>query len=162
MTEETPGFRDIIIEDTYCDGAASAIEIIGLPERPLKRIEFRRVGISADRGVLCVNAEDISFEDTHIQSKDANTWTIEQCRRVVRYGQGYNSADALKPPARIFLAGDSTMSEYDAASAPRAGWGQLLGEFIEAWLGDRALLYNRAASGRQLEELYCRRQACGD
>ncbi|WP_223192403.1 rhamnogalacturonan acetylesterase [Paenibacillus sedimenti] len=44
----------------------------------------------------------------------------------------------------IFLAGDSTMSEYDAATAPRAGWGQMLGSLLNG----KAEVRNAAASGR--------------
>lgn len=44
----------------------------------------------------------------------------------------------------IFIAGDSTASYYDAARAPRAGWGQVLQNFFT----DNVQVQNFAASGR--------------
>ncbi|MEH6971549.1 MULTISPECIES: rhamnogalacturonan acetylesterase [Bacillus] len=45
---------------------------------------------------------------------------------------------------QLFLAGDSTVSYYDASAAPRAGWGQRIGAF----LNQGVLVHNEAASGR--------------
>ncbi|MFN2744756.1 rhamnogalacturonan acetylesterase [Bacillus sp. z60-18] len=45
---------------------------------------------------------------------------------------------------QLFLAGDSTVSDYDASVAPRAGWGQKIGEYVKPGL----LVRNEAASGR--------------
>ncbi|MDG5787868.1 rhamnogalacturonan acetylesterase [Evansella sp. AB-P1] len=44
----------------------------------------------------------------------------------------------------IFLVGDSTLSNYDASRAPRAGWGQVLDQYLTK----DAKVYNEAASGR--------------
>jgi len=44
----------------------------------------------------------------------------------------------------IFLVGDSTVSNYDASVAPRKGWGQALGDF----LNEHVTIYNQALSGR--------------
>ncbi|MGF7049540.1 lysophospholipase L1-like esterase [Paenibacillus sp. DS2015] len=45
---------------------------------------------------------------------------------------------------KVFLAGDSTMSNYDATVAPRAGWGQMLTSLV----GEGVEVRNEAASGR--------------
>lgn len=45
---------------------------------------------------------------------------------------------------RIWMAGDSTMSDYDESVAPRMGWGQVLGRFLKP----EAVVLNKAASGR--------------
>jgi lysophospholipase L1-like esterase len=45
---------------------------------------------------------------------------------------------------KYFLAGDSTMSHYNASEAPRAGWGQMLGSHLSGEVEVR----NAAASGR--------------
>lgn len=45
---------------------------------------------------------------------------------------------------QLFLAGDSTVCDYDGGRAPRAGWGQK----IDAFLSDGVLIRNEAASGR--------------
>lgn len=45
---------------------------------------------------------------------------------------------------KVFIAGDSTASNYEKADAPRAGWGQVIGSFF----GDQIEVINKAASGR--------------
>ncbi|MFA9557836.1 rhamnogalacturonan acetylesterase [Evansella sp. AB-rgal1] len=45
---------------------------------------------------------------------------------------------------RLFLVGDSTVSSYDSSRAPRAGWGQVLHNY----LNDQIEIRNEAASGR--------------
>lgn len=117
VTEETPEIRRIVIEDVVCDGAKRALELIGLPERPLHDMVLRRVTVTSERPVEMRWAENIRFEQMNIRSRT-----------------GY----------RVFLAGDSTMSDYDASLAPRAGWGQVLGELLPPGVAVR----NHAASGR--------------
>ncbi|SER28919.1 Lysophospholipase L1 [Gracilibacillus ureilyticus] len=45
---------------------------------------------------------------------------------------------------QLFLAGDSTMSHYEASAFPRMGWGQALQNFFT----DELIVKNHAASGR--------------
>jgi len=54
---------------------------------------------------------------------------------------------SFAPPASagtIYIAGDSTTSEYGAEDYPRMGWGQVLGHFY----GDEIEVIDRAQSGR--------------
>ncbi|WP_269431489.1 rhamnogalacturonan acetylesterase [Domibacillus indicus] len=44
----------------------------------------------------------------------------------------------------VYLAGDSTVSDYDPSVFPRAGWGQVFQEYI----GGKVTVANHAASGR--------------
>lgn len=49
---------------------------------------------------------------------------------------------------RIYIAGDSTASEYPPQRHPRTGWGQVLGEFFDR----RIEVRNRAVSGRSTRD----------
>jgi lysophospholipase L1-like esterase/mannose-6-phosphate isomerase-like protein (cupin superfamily) len=49
------------------------------------------------------------------------------------------------PPRQVFVAGDSTASQYGPERAPREGWGQQLQGFLDA---DAYLVRNHAQSGR--------------
>ncbi len=53
-------------------------------------------------------------------------------------------AAAKEPPRQVFIAGDSTASEYGPERAPREGWGQQLQSFLDGGLRVR----NLARSGR--------------
>lgn len=55
------------------------------------------------------------------------------------------TAMAAEPPVRVFIAGDSTASEYGPERAPRTGWGQALGSFLDP---ARFEVRNHARSGR--------------
>ena len=55
------------------------------------------------------------------------------------------AAEARNPsPRQIFIAGDSTASEYGPERAPRQGWGQVLDSFLD----DSFAVRNHAKSGR--------------
>jgi lysophospholipase L1-like esterase/mannose-6-phosphate isomerase-like protein (cupin superfamily) len=55
------------------------------------------------------------------------------------------AANARNPPPRqVFIAGDSTASEYGPERAPREGWGQALDSFLD----DGFVVRNHAKSGR--------------
>ena len=50
VTEHTPRFHDITIEDVTATGGKQAAVIYGLPESPVKRVVLKRVHISAELG----------------------------------------------------------------------------------------------------------------
>lgn len=54
-------------------------------------------------------------------------------------------AAAAEPVRRVFIAGDSTASEYGPERAPRTGWGQVLQTYLDA---DAWEVRNHAQSGR--------------
>ena len=68
VNEGTPQFRDIYIQDVVCRGARQAVALQGLPEMPIRGIHLLRVAITADRGIACTDAQDITFEDVEILS----------------------------------------------------------------------------------------------
>ncbi len=55
-----------------------------------------------------------------------------------------DAATDAAPPRRVFIAGDSTASDYGPERAPRAGWGMALQTFLDASIEVR----NHALSGR--------------
>jgi lysophospholipase L1-like esterase len=55
-----------------------------------------------------------------------------------------NSENQHKNRITVYLAGDSTVSDYDSKVAPRAGWGQVLDGFFD----DKIVVKNEASSGR--------------
>ncbi len=54
------------------------------------------------------------------------------------------AATAAEPTRRVFIAGDSTASAYGPERAPREGWGQALGSYLDTTWDVR----NHAQSGR--------------
>jgi len=68
VTDETPQFRDIYMENILCRGAKNAIVLQGLPEMPLRNISLKNVAISSDLGVTVVDAEKITFENVRVEN----------------------------------------------------------------------------------------------
>jgi DNA sulfur modification protein DndE len=64
--EGTPQFRDIFMENIVCRGARRAVQLQGLPEMPLAGIHLRNVSITADQGLVCQDAKDITLSGVEI------------------------------------------------------------------------------------------------
>lgn len=62
VTERTPKFTDIYIENVFCNGSEQALKMIGLPEMPIRNIHFSNVKISAEAGdIFLKNTENIDL-----------------------------------------------------------------------------------------------------
>jgi polygalacturonase len=57
VTEHTPKFHDITIENVTAKGAKRAAVIMGLPESPIKGLVLKNVSISSATGMTIQNAE---------------------------------------------------------------------------------------------------------
>jgi polygalacturonase len=73
VTEETPQFRDIHIENVICRGAKNAIVLQGLPEMPLRDITLKNVSIKAQNGVAVIDAEKIAFENVRVENQSGTS-----------------------------------------------------------------------------------------
>jgi polygalacturonase len=66
MTEHTPRFHDIAIENLTATGAKRIAEIYGLPESPIKHLVLRHVHLSGEEGIdlqyAQVNATDLNVK----------------------------------------------------------------------------------------------------
>ncbi len=69
VTEATPQFRDIHIENVLCRRAKNAIVLQGLPEMPLHNITLKDVAMTSQQGVSVTDADRITFENVRVESK---------------------------------------------------------------------------------------------
>ena len=69
VTEGTPQFRDIHIQNVICRGAQNAIVLEGLPEMPIRGITLKNVAINSQRGVSVIDAADISFDRVRVENQ---------------------------------------------------------------------------------------------
>ena len=69
-----PVYRNILVENLKCDGAATAIRIRGLPDSPMSNIVLRNVEITgAKQGVTITNAPDTRLSDVVVKHANATT-----------------------------------------------------------------------------------------
>jgi len=66
VSEQTPRFRDIYIENVVCRGARQAVSLVGLPEMPIRCVYLDNVSITAENGIACTDAHDIKLNQVEI------------------------------------------------------------------------------------------------
>ena len=69
VDETTPEFRDLHFEGLTCAGARQAIYINGLPELPLRNVEFKSSVFTAQKGVEMHNAANVTFENVLVNGE---------------------------------------------------------------------------------------------
>ena len=69
VDETTPEFRDMHFSDIVCNGADQAIYINGLPEMPVRGIDFTRCIFTSKKETKVQYAEDIRFSDVTVNGK---------------------------------------------------------------------------------------------
>ena len=69
VDETTPEFRDIHFEGLVCAGAKQAIYINGLPELPLKNVDFSNSVFTATKGVEMLNTNNVTFVNVTVNGE---------------------------------------------------------------------------------------------
>ena len=69
VDETTPEFRDLHFSGIVCSGAKQAIYVNGLPELPLRGVDFRDCVFTARKGVEVHNAEELVFENVIVNGE---------------------------------------------------------------------------------------------
>jgi polygalacturonase len=76
-TETPPLIRNIHVKNVSARGAKQAIDIVGLPEQPIRDVSFERVEIVAEQGLKCVDCENVSFKDTKLTSPSGVAFPVQ-------------------------------------------------------------------------------------
>ena len=72
VDETTPVFKNFQISNVYCNGAAKAIFIRGLPEMHVKDILLQNMVLQADKGVDIQEASNITLKNVKVISKNTS------------------------------------------------------------------------------------------
>lgn len=100
VSEQTPQFRDIYLENVICRGARQAVALQGLPEMPIRGIHLRNVSITADRGIACTDAQDITLANVEILHRQGPVLSLTGSRDVridqLRYAPGAEVVFAIQ------------------------------------------------------------------
>lgn len=83
VTEATPQFRDIYIENVICRRAQTAVLLQGLPEMPIRGIHLKNVSISAETGMVWMDAENIICENVEIANSKGPVLNVVGTRNSV-------------------------------------------------------------------------------
>mgnify|MGYP001266212794 CR=1 FL=1 len=72
VTEATPQFRNFVIKNVVCNGAAKGIFVRGIPEMHVKNVLLENITLQADKGIDCQEATGITFKNVKMISKNTN------------------------------------------------------------------------------------------
>lgn len=120
VNDRTPQFRDFVIRDVVCNGAARAVVIAGLPEMPVRNIVMENVSIASTGGVTLTDAADITFTRCRIVPDKSPVFQVDNCRNVSIAGGAYPGPVDLflgaegAQTANIRLAGVDTKAATEA------------------------------------------------
>ncbi|HMP84914.1 MAG TPA: glycoside hydrolase family 28 protein, partial [Verrucomicrobiota bacterium] len=89
VSEETPQFRDIWIQDVVCRGARTAVALQGLPEMPIRGIHLKNVSITSERGIACTDAENITLDNVEILNSTGPVISLTASRDIKIDNLGY-------------------------------------------------------------------------
>jgi polygalacturonase len=97
VTEATPQFKNFLVKNIVCDGADKAVFIRGLPEMSIKNIAMENMVIKAKRGIICEEADGISFKNVQLLVAETNPIVAIQNAANIAFDKlDYNSnADLL-------------------------------------------------------------------
>jgi polygalacturonase len=73
VTEGTPEFRNITMSNIFCNGAERAVNIIGLPEMPVRNIRIENSTFKAAEGICCFYAKALELENVRVLTRDTPT-----------------------------------------------------------------------------------------
>jgi polygalacturonase len=107
VSEETPRFQDIHLRDIVCSGAAGAMRLQGLPEMPIRKISLENVTISADKGAVCIEADDVSFNNVRITAESGPVFDLYNSRNFII--ENINLADCNGPCVKLAGAGTAAI-----------------------------------------------------
>lgn len=83
LNEGTPQFKNFYIKNIVCKGAETAILIRGLPEMAIENINIENAIIESNKGLVCVEAENISLKNVTLLTKDKTVMQIQNSKNVV-------------------------------------------------------------------------------
>lgn len=73
VTEETPVFRNIYLDNIVCQGAARAIYFNGLPEMPIRNVTIKNSLFNATKGADINYSENITLKNVTINAKEGES-----------------------------------------------------------------------------------------
>ena len=87
VNEGTPQFRDFYMSNITCVGAAQGVFIRGLPEMSIKNIYLENMVLQANKGILCAEADQVSFKNVKIIADDSNPVVLINNAKNISFDQ---------------------------------------------------------------------------
>ncbi|WP_255563353.1 glycoside hydrolase family 28 protein [Mucilaginibacter rivuli] len=120
VTEATPQFKDFHVSNIVCSGAQTALFIRGLPEMSIKGLYLDNMVISAKKGIVCTQAEDIHIKNFKMITTDTNpVISIDESKNMSLDGISYNNDSQLLFKISGMRTAGIAVSNTNTASAKK-------------------------------------------
>ncbi|MDP0501127.1 MAG: glycoside hydrolase family 28 protein [Verrucomicrobiota bacterium JB022] len=119
LTDVPPSFRNFTFRDIECDGAARAIEMIGLSEMPIRNITLENMRIKANQGFITTDSADITIRNVHIAPEKGPAFEIVRSHDITIAGSEQPTADAPFLVVRGKESSDITLSQVKLADTEK-------------------------------------------
>ncbi|HEY1194146.1 glycoside hydrolase family 28 protein [Flavobacterium sp.] len=104
ITEETPSFQNIFMENIQVVGAAKAAFFMGLPEMNLKNIHLKNSMLKADQGIDIIDSDGMQFTNVKIISSNSAELQIYNGKNLDFNAVSFNK----KADAKVKILGNKT------------------------------------------------------
>ena len=84
ITEETPLFRNIVIEDVVCKGAKRAIYFNGLPEMNIKNVSLNNMRMQAQQGAFFRYTDSLILDNVVVSASEGENMNFADVKNVVQ------------------------------------------------------------------------------
>ncbi|MCM1034692.1 MAG: glycoside hydrolase family 28 protein [Paludibacter sp.] len=82
VTEETPQFRNINIENVICKGAKRAIYFNGLPEMPIENVSLSNIRMTSEYGAQFNQTNGLMLKNVHIDNQKGEDFTFSSVNNL--------------------------------------------------------------------------------
>ncbi|RTL47507.1 MAG: glycoside hydrolase family 28 protein [Sphingobacteriales bacterium] len=80
--DKVPNFSNFYFQNIYCNGAAKAISIKGMPDALIRQLHFKDMVIAAKSGFACENATDLFLKNVHIVTGKQPLFETNGCKNI--------------------------------------------------------------------------------
>lgn len=134
VSDRTPIFRNIHINNVVCIGADKAIVLEGLPEMPIEDISLDNVVISSKRGIDIFDGKNIKFSNITILPEEGSAFVIRDSQNVtvdkllcLKAVETFLHASGEKTKAIEFTNTDTSMSKIKLLTDENAAPSSIIG-----------------------------------
>lgn len=99
VTEETPAFRNIFMNNIRVAGAEQALLLQGLPEMNLKNVHLENATLKAKYGITAVDADGITLKNVKVLAEKGPALTIYNSKNFEVNGLRYT--DSKEPVVKV-------------------------------------------------------------
>lgn len=90
VSEETPSFKNVFMENITANGFGNAAFFMGLPEMNLKNVHLKNAVLRGRKGIAIVDADGMVFENVKVIADQGNALSVYNGKSITMEGFDFN------------------------------------------------------------------------